>query len=415
MSEYKQVQIDDKTFDEFVKNHPNKEFTQLSAWAYVKSDYWYSRKVAMEKDGELIATALLLFRKMPVLNYTLCYSPRGFVMDYSNKDDVRAMISIVKECAKKEKAFTIKIDPNIDRYKYPGLVEFLEGEGFKHNGFTKGLVDAQPRFTFVVNLEADEDEIFSRFTGKSRNHIRKAMKNGLFFEEAGADKLPLFWKFMQETGSRDGIQIRYYEYYERLMESYSKSNDIRMFLVGLNAKDAKANAEKELTTIEKENAKFEKKLEKTKEEQKKENIYLEIKKLNVRKEKALDQIKVMDGFLNGGEEKVYLSSGIMVTCGDAAYYLYGGATSELRELMPSYMMVYNMMLAAKKSGIKYYDLGGISGYTEEDGEVNDDASGLYGFKKQFGGEMLERIGEFDCTLKPAISKMFNIAMSIRNR
>ncbi len=415
MREYLSIELDNKAFDEFVRGHENSEFTQLTGWAEVKSDFWYSKKIAMSKNRELIAAALLLFRKMPGLPYTLCYSPRGFVMDYHNEADVLAMAEIVKGAAAKEKAFTIKIDPNIARAEYPELLSVMKKAGFVHAGFTKGIVDAQPRFTFLVDLTRSEDEILKSFNSQTRNLVRKALKNGVFCEEAGMEGLNVFWQLMEETGKRDGIMVRYKGYYEALLKAFQDNGEARMYLTGFRPADGVKSAENELEIVNKEEEKFKRKMENTTDPKKKANFRSELDILEGRRAKTLERIKEMRSLVESGKEKIYLSGGIMACCGEKAYYLYGASSDQFRELVPNYVMVLEMMKAAKAFGIKEYDLGGISGYTEEADLEKDDAAGLYMFKRQFGGSFYERVGEFNCTVKPVVNRAFNLAMKIRGK
>lgn len=411
MGNYRKIDLSNEEFDSFVRGHQNGEFSQLTGWAEVKSD-WYSRKVALEKDGTVIAVALLLFRKVPALPYTLCYSPRGFVMDYNDKEAVKEMIKLVKHVAKEEKAFTIKIDPNIERNKYEEIINLLVSEGFKHNGFTKGLVDVQPRFTYMIDLTQSEDEIFNGFTSGTRKSLRKALKSGLFCKEVGKEKLDVFWELMQITGSRDGIQVRNEDYYKRLMNAFDKEKDARLLLIGFKPAEVKAAAEKEIEISKKEAVRLERKLEATKEE-KKANLILELKKHDTRQKKADSIIADMDKLIDAGKEEEYLSAGITMVYGEKSYYLYCGSSDQMRDLASSYLLAFESMKFSKALGAKEFDLGGISGIFDEKELEKDDAAGLYLFKRQFGGQLYERVGEFNCTSKPVINALFNLAMKLR--
>ena len=55
------------------------------------------------------------------------------------------------------------------------------------------------------------------------------------------------------------------------------------------------------------------------------------------------------------------------------------------------------MECAKEKGATSYDFGGVTG--KEDRE-DDEAPGLYEFKKRWGTKKVEGIGEFDLVLKP---------------
>lgn len=54
------------------------------------------------------------YSKIPKLPFTLCYISRGFVTDYNNKEALETLLEIAKQVAKEEKAYAIKIDPDVE-------------------------------------------------------------------------------------------------------------------------------------------------------------------------------------------------------------------------------------------------------------------------------------------------------------
>ncbi|HCW32509.1 MAG: hypothetical protein UT55_C0036G0006 [Candidatus Peregrinibacteria bacterium GW2011_GWE2_39_6] len=77
--------------------------------------------------------------------------------------------------------------------------------------------------------------------------------------------------------------------------------------------------------------------------------------------------------------------GIMVTFySDTATYYYGASDYENRSLMAPYLLQWNAILAAKKRGLKKYDLLGIA----PPDEPNHPWQGITRFKEKFGGEIV---------------------------
>lgn len=84
--------------------------------------------------------------------------------------------------------------------------------------------------------------------------------------------------------------------------------------------------------------------------------------------------------------------------GDKVWYLYGASSNEHRNLMPNYLLQWRMIQWAVETGCRIYDFRGVSGDLSEDNPLY----GLYRFKKGFGGDFTEFIGEMDLVLnKPA--------------
>ena len=80
--------------------------------------------------------------------------------------------------------------------------------------------------------------------------------------------------------------------------------------------------------------------------------------------------------------------------GDKAWYVYGASSNARREVMPNYLLQWTMIRWAKDSGCNLYDFRGVSGNLDP----SDPLYGLFRFKKGFGAEFTEFIGEFDLVL-----------------
>lgn len=89
-----------------------------------------------------------------------------------------------------------------------------------------------------------------------------------------------------------------------------------------------------------------------------------------------------------GEE---ISGALAIRFGDRVSYVYGCSTSRHRELMPNYLMQWNMISWAIESGCRIYDFMGIPHCNEE----NHPNYGVYRFKKGFNGRVVKYAGEFD--------------------
>jgi len=89
---------------------------------------------------------------------------------------------------------------------------------------------------------------------------------------------------------------------------------------------------------------------------------------------------------------------IAVVYGNKCWYLYGASSNEYRNVMPNYLLQWEMIKWALESGCDIYDFRGVSGDIDE----NNPLYGLYRFKKGFGGKFTEFIGELDYVFNPFI-------------
>lgn len=87
--------------------------------------------------------------------------------------------------------------------------------------------------------------------------------------------------------------------------------------------------------------------------------------------------------------------------GDKVWYLYGASSNAHRNVMPNYLLQFEMIKWAVERGARIYDFRGVSGDISEDNPLY----GLYRFKKGFGGEFCEFIGELNYVYRPFVMRL----------
>ena len=96
---------------------------------------------------------------------------------------------------------------------------------------------------------------------------------------------------------------------------------------------------------------------------------------------------------------------IPIMYGNKTWYLYGASSNEHRNLMPNYLLQWTMIEEAIKNGCDMYDFRGVSGVVDE----NHPQYGLYRFKKGFGAEFTEFIGEVYMDFKPIKYRLYKFS------
>lgn len=90
-------------------------------------------------------------------------------------------------------------------------------------------------------------------------------------------------------------------------------------------------------------------------------------------------------------------------------YVYGASDNDCREVMPNYLMQWEMIRWALETGCSVYDFQGISGNLVDE---NSHMYGLYRFKRGFNGQVDELAGEFDYTYRPIAAKLVDKAIAL---
>lgn len=99
-------------------------------------------------------------------------------------------------------------------------------------------------------------------------------------------------------------------------------------------------------------------------------------------------------------------AGIMpILYGNKMWYLYGASGNSHRNCMPNYLLQWEMIKLAIKSKCQIYDFRGVSLEKGEEG-------GLYRFKKGFGGDFVELIGEIYVPFHPIKYVGYKIAKKL---
>jgi len=101
-------------------------------------------------------------------------------------------------------------------------------------------------------------------------------------------------------------------------------------------------------------------------------------------------------------EGVAVAGTIGVYSGGKGWYLYGASSNAHRNVMPNYLLQWEMVKLAKERRCVFYDFRGVPGKLCEDNPLY----GLYRFKKGFGGTYTGFTGLFVKRYRPALACWF---------
>ena len=113
----------------------------------------------------------------------------------------------------------------------------------------------------------------------------------------------------------------------------------------------------------------------------------------------------MDKFKEARKEhgnEITLSAHMIIEYGNKAWVLYAGNHNILSETYVNYKTYYEHLKYCKEKGIEIYDQFGTIG----DLSKNNPRLGLHEFKKKFGGDYVEFIGEWDYVTDPLFYFVF---------
>lgn len=393
--------IDGKTHDEFIQKSPYCSLLQSSKWACIK-DNWNHEIVGVKKDDELVASALVLIKPLP-LHMSMMYIPRGPVMDFNDVELIRFFFDNLKQWAKKYHTLFIKLDPNIHvkDYKleevmenyYDGtyqIIDNLKQGNLIHQGFTTYMEESiQPRFQANVYKCDDFEESLPRHT---KRLVKDALKHHVQVEKADISALNQFAEVVKKTENRKNVSLRNYEYFDKLMKIYG--DDAYLFL-------AKVNIEKTLNDLYQQQEDNSKDLASLKQNSpKKERRLLDIK---ASLEKSIAEFESFNDEYQGD---TVIAGILSVKFGNTMEMLYAGMDEHFKKFMPQYYLYIENMKYGFDHGCDYANMGGI------EGDLND---GLTQFKSNFNPMINEYIGEFDLPVNGLLYHLSKKAYTFRKK
>ncbi|MBN1203119.1 MAG: peptidoglycan bridge formation glycyltransferase FemA/FemB family protein [Anaerolineae bacterium] len=203
---------DPAAWDAFVEAHPRAHLLQTGAWGELKRAFgWLPERVALADDGgRLVAGVQLLFRRLPLRIGCLAYAPYGPLVDWSDDQQVRALLAGVDRAARARGAAFLKIEPGYG----------LENVDFHACGFRPSPQTVQPPRTIILDLDADDETILARMNQGTRRNIRKSEKFEVSIRQGSRADVGSFNALLDETGARDVFGVHAPGYYERAYDLF---------------------------------------------------------------------------------------------------------------------------------------------------------------------------------------------------
>jgi peptidoglycan pentaglycine glycine transferase (the first glycine) len=187
---------------------PNAHVLQSYEWSEFKGRHgWRPFRLLLVRDGEPLAAASALLRRLPRAPWGVMYVPKGPVLEYGDLESLTVVLAELERLAGERRAVFVKIDPDV-RADRSDVRKLLEGRGWRASA-----EQIQFRNTMVIDLRRSEEELLSAMKGKWRYNVRLARRKGVEVYQGGRDDLPLLYEMYTTTSARDEFIIRPFSYY----------------------------------------------------------------------------------------------------------------------------------------------------------------------------------------------------------
>ena len=400
--------VDKEKYETFVKNHPKGHFLQAYAWGeFAKCEKHLTPHYVglVDTKNKLHATALLLEKHLP-LGYSYFYIPRGFVLDYRNQKLVREFTENIKKYVKEHKGIFFKIDPdiiyheedalgNVLKEKEDEVYLFLKSLGYKHLGFTKNFETMQPRYSFRIDLTESLEQIENRFSKTTKQRIKKAEDFDVKVEIGTKKDIKTFYNLMVLTENRKDFITHDEQYYQSLYSIWNKDNCCNLFIGSVDLTKIIAHQEEILKGLKEE-------LENLPKENLSKSQNTKKQEVEKRKTKIEGDLVRYQTLAKEYPSPIVLSAHFIIEYGDKAWVLYAGNHNILTDTYTNYKTYQEHLRYCHDKKLKIYDQFGTIGDLRKENPL----LGLHEFKKKFGGNYVEFIGEFDYVIHPIMYFVF---------
>ena len=410
--------LTEEEYNEYLSNHEQAAFLNTVNWGKLKtSNGWKYELLGFKKDNKVIAAMMLLSKNTPIKK-KMFYAPRGFVLDYHNTEILTEFTKAAKEYVKKNNGIFIKIDPYV-MYKQRDIDgNVVEGGidnssvrndliklGFKEQFSKPGQQSLQAKWLYWIPLKGKTiDDILMGMNREKRRIIKNNRTNGIVVREGTYDELVEFKKIMDHTSERREFINRSLEYYQNMYTSFGNGKILKLYFTELMIEDKLKEFKEELPKMEKDYYDLE-------EGHKNGTRTITEKKLE---EKHQDLIKFQEKVKH--YEELYEKYGAKLTLGGLLCFMYGkevlafagGSYEEFMEFQSSYSMYFEMIEYAINNGYDYYNFYGISSNLSP----KDPLYGIYLFKKGFGGEVVELLGEYDLPVSKFYYTIYKVSYGV---
>ncbi len=217
----------DPEFEKWNRISPRGSLFQSACWADVKST-WERRVVTVRRDGVLTGGLSVLLRRVPGTPWKLLYAPRGPVCDVHDAETLSAITKGVRDLARREHGYMLKLDPDVplDDGVFQNEMSEL---GYRLLPETWAFERIQPQHLARIDLRGKtEADVLTGMKQKTRYNIRLALRRGTEVRICGIEALDEFYEIMRETGRRDGFAVRPKRYFSRLLSCLG--TDARLYM-----------------------------------------------------------------------------------------------------------------------------------------------------------------------------------------
>ena len=389
--------ITDQELDSFVSKSPFVHYMKTSSWGRFKSETenMHYTCLGFFQSQVICATAMVLSGSF--LGHNYLYIPKGPCLDYTDAVLRNDVFASLKEYARNENVQFLRVDPDVirvsrtitgektDEINNEFLTTQLIDLGYLHRGYNYAYDGSWTnRFTLIIDISGSMEEIISRFSKPRKTSLNRHRISGVRTRLGDVSDLDSLMQFETMLSQQDGFRPHTRAFFESLLKCFG--SHARLYVTEISLEEMIVGIEQELNSKK----------------------YRKDPEARAAKEKDLAHAKEL--YLKYGAS-LPIAAGLFLNYGDMSWDLYTYNHKEFNFIKPVDNLHVFAIKDMKARGVTRYDMCGFSGTASKD----DPEYGLYAYKRSFGPEFIEQIGEFDYVLKEAAYRRFRKEKSLEVR
>lgn len=178
-------------------------------------------RLGIFKDEEL--AGICLIHEVRARRGSYLYTPYGPVFQQGREDLLYPLITFLKEYAKKEQFWFIRITPYWERNdRHQTLL--------KHAGFITAPIHMLSEIVWKLDITPDEEILLKNMRKTTRNLIRRAEKDGVVIRKSKDPKdVDTFIQLMDKTHKRHSFVPYPDDLYKKQLEYFEKDDQVVVF------------------------------------------------------------------------------------------------------------------------------------------------------------------------------------------
>lgn len=395
-------EINKDVFDEYAKTHILKNFFQTKEYGDLMSNSDFNVMYIALFDNENIVGASLILYKEIMSKIKYGYAPRGFLINYYNKELVSEFTKRVKSFFLTKGFAFIKINPEITyalvnpenktkqiNKNTKELISYLKSIGYNKLKDTLYFESVLPKFTPIIHLPTYDMESLNNSINSNIDLINK---KGLRLVKGNENDIETFYKFVEHKKNKTLV------YYKYFYESFNKSDMVDLLLLEVDYNLYIKYLQKEYAYEQDINDKINDKFKSSPNEIEYYNEKMESdKKLN----DIAQTLKIATLRMEENITKEYVGGAFVVKDNGRITIIITGQDETYKELDVKTYLFYKMIDEYKKAGYTYLDMYGITGNFSDTNPYKK----LNDFKLKFNPQVYEYIGEFDLIISKTLHQL----------